>query len=135
MSKLDLKTAWQHVKALWPDALEMRRVVTEIGDRIVIDRSCDGRKWESMYGANIDWGSLTQWPPKEEWRDAVMPEDWGKKARFCDYPDDERAWFYDKIAGLLNQDEECPWVCSDGTVWRYCQVRVTAQDKTPPDAK
>lgn len=81
---------------------------------------------------NIDWPEgVYQWPlpkKKKKWRDAVMPQDWGKPARFSDYPNnDESEWTKGGtlIAGRYTTGQ---WISNNGLRWKYCQV----EDDTCP---
>jgi hypothetical protein len=72
MSKLDLKTAWEHVKALFPDATHMTRdqdywfCWIPKGPRIVTN----------FVGNNIAWpDNVDRWPPPEpRWREPTMAD-------------------------------------------------------------
>jgi len=70
MSKLTPEQAWVHVKALWPNATCMEKFAMINNFSIT----------------SIDWpAGVDRYPPKEEWRDAVWPQDWGKPCRVYNY--------------------------------------------------
>jgi hypothetical protein len=137
MSKLTPEQAWVHVKALWPDAEYIRKGCQKLStDGVYRGRDIDS--FIPLHHCNIDWPEgVTQWPPNEEWRDAVVPtigkfEDWGLPCRVRDSESDP--WFKSKILGYDESFESSPWMIEDDCFYRDCQVRVTARDKTPPDA-
>lgn len=67
---------------------------------------------------SIDWPEgMTRYPPEEpQWRDAVMPQDWGKLSRVRN---EDGEW---KQHILQGKSKHC-WAAG-GTWWACCQVRV-----------
>jgi hypothetical protein len=135
VSKLTPEQAWQHVKALWPlaDFLQKDAIGT------LIRFSDASTVWESMYHIDIDWGDLTQWPPKEEWRDAVKADCFTEQV--CRWRESvDHTWKTGALIGFLHVDSIVEFWVASGSTCMYriksgnCQVRVTAQDKTPPNA-
>ena len=124
--KLTPEEAWSHVKALWPDAEYIRKRDDTIRDDLVYRGPSLGKS-PRLVGCEIDWPpGIYRYPPKEEWRDAEMPRDWGKEVRFSD---DKRRWNEGKLCGFLESVERYPWLDELGAVYTYCQVRVTDGDK------
>jgi hypothetical protein len=75
----------------------------------------------------IDWPlGVYSWPPPEpKWRPAVMPQDYGKKARFSDrHPLNK--WTISKLAGYCADTTYSrtawPWVADNGSRWAFCEV-------------
>jgi hypothetical protein len=75
--------------------------------------------------AKIDWPEgVDRWPmPEPKWREPLMPQDFGKKARFGD----GHQW--PKISLLCGKAENSDfrWLDNDGSRWSCCQV----QDEPP----
>jgi hypothetical protein len=121
--------AWEHVKALWPDAECIRK---RMGDTIV---NCVVYILEYQIPLQlvmVDWpDGFNRYPPKEEWRDAVWPQDWGKEARFRD--GESYSWQNGVLCGMIPK-RHFKWFAADKGMFVHCQVRVTEQDKEPPDA-
>jgi hypothetical protein len=117
MSKLTPEQAWSHVKALWPNATCMEKFAMINNFSIT----------------SIDWPEgVDRYPPKEEWRDAVWPDDWNKPCRYKRIKADN--WQDGYIVG--NDDSKIPWIITPGRSqlhWsEYCQVRVTEDKKLNP---
>jgi len=120
-NKLTPEQAWVHVKALCKDADHM-----ENHEGYTTIRNHDGTIPDVVIEEGvIDWPEgMDRYPPKEEWRDAVWPDDWGKPAMFGDSKDDV------KTAGTLCGRCNWSWMDEDGVRWIYCQVRVTDDPPT-----
>jgi hypothetical protein len=112
-----------HFQALWPWASNLHKG-RSVGE--VVLRGENPGDVTRLYSQAIDWPEgVDRWPPPEpDWRDAVMPQDWGKDARFRDDLDDD--WFEEglTLGGFARDNEVLPYVDSDGNGWAYCQVRV-----------
>jgi hypothetical protein len=127
MSKLTPEAAWKIACQLFdpkpvlilrqPSHLRQDKWMIAFPDKQVLLIKCNGEPMPV-----IDWGDLTRYPPEEPqevWRDAVMPQDWGKPARFNDARD--HLWTNCELAGQLSSGK---FVDDDGVNWDYCQVRV-----------
>lgn len=114
--KLTPAEAWEHVRALWPDANHIAKEGESFGLRI-------GKAWgQSPEGlVAIDWPSgVDRWPPIEKpRRPAKMPEDFGRRAWFRDYETD--LWQDGWVCGFCNTERH-QWVDSSRTGWVYCEV-------------
>lgn len=126
---MDVKTAWEHVRALWPDAEW-------------IEKSYDG--WEAFLGlqttratkalvaagssSEIDWGDLTRYPPEpEQWRDAVWPEDWGKKCK-ATIPGVDDDFVMCILVGMSPKLTPIVLLEDENYYGGKCQVRVTDEE-------
>jgi hypothetical protein len=103
------KQAYEAAKVLWPDVERIEQAST---------------RWilkGHTQSVQIDWGDTDQYPPPEpEWVDAVMPDDWGKEARFGD---DKKEWLPGMISGYSAlPDRSFRW-WSGFSVYKFCQVR------------
>jgi hypothetical protein len=110
-----------HAKALWPKTTHVSF------DEKGLLRHSPNFNGSFSIGATVDWGDLTQWPqpePVEQWRDAVMPQDWGKPCRFKLH-DDYKEWGEGEITGFIPR-EKMWYVFTPERRWnvKVCQVRV-----------
>lgn len=136
MSKLTPEAAFNQAKALFTDAIEIKKHGNSLS------QLCYGQKGNVMsiayISAEIDWGDLARYPPEpepEQWRDAVWPDDWGRYCRWnkcrgsCD-------WDTGTIVGYSGKDPS--WIVVDDgftfdPFWASeCQVRVTDEDRKAP---
>ena len=124
MSKLTPEQAWEHIKALCDDPDFM-----EYGGNGTYVHAQDGTTFDLVIEPGIiDWGDLTRYPPKEEWRDAVMPQDWGKPCRAKLSDENWGACEYGVLVGhsvkenrfIIEKDGSIPIRCKND-----CQVRIT----------
>ena len=128
--KLTPAEAWSHVKALWPDATSIVRKDAMLKNDMVVTIKGSIGDAIALKLVDIDWPEgITQWPPIEEWRDAVWPQDWGKGARFRD--SESYSWRKGFLGGLnpVNPERVYKWWGGDIGVFKECQVRVTDGDK------
>jgi hypothetical protein len=61
-----------------------------------------------------------------DWRDARMPEDWGKP---CRVRDGNEPWTESRLWGCDCSVKGHQWVADDMVFWDECQVRITDQDQ------
>jgi hypothetical protein len=119
MSKLDLKTAWEHVKALFPDATYMTRdqdywfCWIPKGSGIVTN----------FVGHNIAWpDNVDRWPPPEpRWREPTMA-DVGKMVEVRDFATSQ----WTRPVRLLHRGESNFVVLSEagfGSNWTYARIK------------
>lgn len=114
MNKITPQQAFEAAKTLWPNAQSVRNDL----DRISV---YNGKTWHQCGDAKVEWPKgVDRWPPLPEpkWRDARMPEDYGKEARFRDGTED---WVEGRLCGQCDGDFR--WVKHSGTGWKQCQVR------------
>jgi hypothetical protein len=102
---------------LWPWASNLHKG-RSVGE--VVLRGENPGDVTRLYSQAIDWPEgVDRWPPlepAEQWRDAVMPQDWGKP---CRVRHEDGEWRQSVIQG---KSTHC-WAAS-GTWWAHCQVRV-----------
>ena len=105
------KQAFEAAKVLWPS---VSKVCMRPDMLTMIVRE---RRVTILIDAEVDWGDLTQYPPPpEEWRDAVFPDDVGKKGRFSDLG---KEWHEGTICGRWTSGL---WI-GYATQWKFCQVK------------
>jgi hypothetical protein len=114
------KEALEAIQVLWPGTTSLQKHAL---GWYAMEIRADGRYSAITYGSGvpIDWGDTDQYPlPEPEWVDAVMPDDWGKDARFGD---DKKEWLPGMISGysVLPDRSFCWW--SGFSVYKFCQVR------------
>lgn len=113
-NRITPQQAFEHLTALWPDTAEIRK--HNHGDTLLIAE--DGLP--DRLQLKIDWPEgVDRWPmPELKWRDARMPEDYGKAARFSNGSGTHDEKFY----GMLPSGEH-RYIDQNGIAWRHCQVR------------
>lgn len=114
------KQAFEAAKILWPGTSKIQK--HPLG-WYAMEMHADGKASAITFGSGveIDWGSTKEYPlPLVEWRDAVIPDDWGKEARFGD---DKTQWVAGMISGYSTlPDRSFRW-WSGFSVYKFCQVR------------
>jgi hypothetical protein len=117
--KLTPEEAWEHVKALWPDAdcISRRNETTYFDCAVYV-----GNTQLPLSFINIDWPEgVTRWPPPEsKWRHAEMPRDYGKP---CEVSDDGTEWTPAIICGYMPNDRSYPWLTETRTFKTLARVR------------
>jgi hypothetical protein len=113
-----------HFQALWPWASNLHKG-RSVGE--VVLRGENPGDVTRLYSQAIDWPEgVDRWPPPEpaeQWREAVMPQDWGKPCRVRD--NDDQIWIpCSEIQGRSKHS----WAVN-GTWWKQCQVRVEPKEK------
>jgi hypothetical protein len=118
-------------------ALEM--VASLTGKDVTIRLTHDGNTWVdvdrvpymSLGKCNIDWQAFDYWPPpepSEQWRDAVMPQDWGKPCRYMALD----TWLDGVLVGKHTAKRKARWIVEQPDGIRNesseCQVRVEPKE-------
>lgn len=114
---MNVEEAWEHVRALWPDATHMTKFVMENNFSIT----------------SIDWPEgVTQWPPKEPEPAYETPrilEHWGLE---CEFRDDENdVWVISTLRGYVPGANK-PWGADSWTRWRYARIRASEEKRVKP---
>jgi hypothetical protein len=113
--KLTPAEAWEHVKALWPDACALTK---DAYGNSTLHRT---EKQFLLLGDCAEWPEgMDRYPPiAKPRRPARMPEDFGKPAWFRDSIHDH--WTKGELCGLTKSPFE-HWVDEDGNQWLYADV-------------
>ena len=129
MSKLTPAEYYGHVKALFPD-LES---ISKGRDGYV---SCHFKTHSFSMSKICVWPEgVDRWPPVEEWRDAVMPQDWGKP---CRHRDNNESWKEGVLVGeSVVRNKVYRWITEHPVNCirydsQYCQVRVEQEKAKAP---
>lgn len=65
----------------------------------------------------IDWLSPAE-PPKDEYREPVLPADAGK---YCQFSDDGIEWRFGWLDGCVQRSHQ--WISHSGEHWRHCRIK------------
>ena len=126
MSKLTPQQAWEHVKALFPNATHMTRDI----DCWFCWLPRRERTVTYFVGDNINWPKgVDRWPPPEpRWREATMA-DVGKIVEVSDIKIADSTSSQKLMAILANDYGQGRFVCgashsgSLGVCWRYARIK------------
>ena len=112
MSKLTPQQAWEHVKALWPNA---PRILKYKGDQFIID--------SSSREVNIDWPEgVDRWPPLEpKYREPTMA-DVGKMVEVRQNPQQE--WKHRNLIYISNAKSKFITLCDGRDPWEWTYARI-----------
>lgn len=118
MSKLSPEQAWQHVKALWPDAEYIRKGCQKLStDGVYRGRDIDS--FIPLHHCEIDWpDGMTRYPPPEPQHREPWQDDVGKMVEVRDRK--EQPWKKQMLLAIL------PSKCE----YRY--IADTTRDDTEP---
>lgn len=114
--------AWEHVKALWPEAARIRKVAERQAE-------IEGKGgFQTFTDSIIDWPEgVDRWPmveAKVAYREPTIA-DWNQE---CEFSDDEKTWETHKLWGFVNKDEDADLRFFGGiSWWSYARIRVTPE--------